>query len=459
MNDLKKRAERNGKVKSIELKIEQTIKKLERMKDEYIQKAVQANARGETASYHLAKTAINASLTQIKRAKEMLLNIRITAELQKMGDVNADFLKGMSLISKRIGKVNRQSDFVKLQKEISKALSGMAEAQAGLDGFLSNSEAAFASLSDARGAIADERLDEFISGKVSEKELLADIETERIAESIGVAESGLSNNAADNSVRVETSETAQNLVARPFPSPSCAFDFSPVKKPLDNELSKRLGPPLPSPSFLSAVSVAEGEPNASVNTVITGGVSDGRVELIHTYVCSCLVGTGADGLKMLIADLSGAGLSCYNGIAHMSCDVVKSEEELYIALGFVERETERRLGLFKAVGARDVKEYNSSGADALPYIVLVIDGASDISNETTKVLLRIFKDGEKVGVYTVVGAEKNNALSSELFSAADALVRFDGGKVTVEGLGEIKPTIIDERKRKAVCAALGRDRV
>ena len=131
MADIKKRAERNGKIRRTISHIEQTIAKLERMKIEYMQKAVDAKARGESASYSLAKSGLNATLTQIKRAKEMQLNIEITAELQKMGETNADFLTAMSTIAKRISKINKQSDFVKLQKEIQTALSGMEEAQAG----------------------------------------------------------------------------------------------------------------------------------------------------------------------------------------------------------------------------------------------------------------------------------------------------------------------------------------
>ncbi len=185
MSDIKKRAERNGKVRRTVSQIEQTIAKLERMKTEYMQQAVQARSRGETASYNLAKSGINATLTQIKRAKEMLLNIKITAELQKMGETNADFLSAMSTIAKRISKVNKQSDFVKLQKEINAALTGAEEAQAGLDMFLQNSDAAFAAISSSAGALSDEQIDRLVDGKVTEKELLADEQINALSARLG----------------------------------------------------------------------------------------------------------------------------------------------------------------------------------------------------------------------------------------------------------------------------------
>lgn len=182
MTDLKKRAERNGKVRRTVSQIENTVAKLERMKSEYLQKAIAAKSRGDSASYSLAKSGLNATLSQIKRAKEMLLNIQITAELQRMGETNADFLKGMSTIAKSISKVNKQSDFVKLQKEIQNALSGMQEAQAGLECFLQNSDAAFAVISDSPAALSDSDIERLVDGKVSEKELLMDEEIERLLE-------------------------------------------------------------------------------------------------------------------------------------------------------------------------------------------------------------------------------------------------------------------------------------
>lgn len=201
MANIKVRAERNVKVRRTVSKIEQTIAKLERMKGEYLKKATDAKARGESASYSLAKSGLNATLSQIKRAKEMLLNIEITAELQKMGETNADFLTGMSTIAKRISKINKQSDFVKLQKEIEKALSGMEEAQAGLDVFLQNSDAAFAAISSVTGSLTDEQIDRLIDGRVSEKQLFMDNEIERIIQS------------------TENDRGASDLIAKPVNAP------------------------------------------------------------------------------------------------------------------------------------------------------------------------------------------------------------------------------------------------
>lgn len=182
MSNIKKRAERNAEVGRSIARIEQTIAKLERMKNEYIESAVGARERGETASYNLAKTGINATMTQIRRAKEMLLNIEITAELQRMGDTNADFLSTMSTIAKRISKINRKSNFVKLQKEIDSALSGVEQAQAGLDGFLKNTDAVFESIAQAPGALTDKQLDALIDGQATERDLMTDEQIKRLRE-------------------------------------------------------------------------------------------------------------------------------------------------------------------------------------------------------------------------------------------------------------------------------------
>lgn len=231
MSDIKKRAERNGKVNRTVAKIEQTIKKLDGMKREYLKKAADAKARGESASYELCRSALNATLTQEKRAKEMLLNIRITAELQKMGETNADFLKGMSTIAKRISKINRQSDFVKLQKEIEKALSGMEEAQVGLDAFLQNTDAQFKTIASVGGALSDDEIDSLVDGRVTEKQLLMDEQIERLAASVAAApehavENGLQATVAYGGETRGARPSDRVATAKPFPEPRGAFDFA-----------------------------------------------------------------------------------------------------------------------------------------------------------------------------------------------------------------------------------------
>lgn len=431
MNNLRKRAERNAKVNRTIGKIERTIAKLEQMKEEYMQKAVEARSRGETGSYNLAKSGINATLTQIKRAKEMLLNIRITAELQKMGDTNADFLTGMSTIAKRISKINRQSDFVKLQKEINKALSGMEEAQAGLDGFLQNSEAAFATIASADGALSDEKLDEYISGKVSEKELMFDCEIDALTKSAPV-ESGEA-----LSVRVGGAETA---IAKPFPGPNGVFDFNAAKQatiglgalriePRDNALLGMLESGA-EPSIVlgkNAGGKIERLKFADAPHVLVGGaLGSGKSSLIHRLICGASLET-AD-VKFLLVDIGGRELTRYNGVNNLACDVITDIEGVLPALSAVEEEIDKRYAALSKVGATDIAEYNARSNSPLPYIILVFDEFGDCKklDKFESAYCRIARQSALTGIYTVLCTRELNSdvITSVILSSVDAKIAF-----------------------------------
>ncbi len=427
--NLKERAERNGKIRRTITKIEQTVVKLERMKDEYLEKATAAKVRGDSASYSLAKSGLNATLTQIKRAKEMQLNIEITSELQKMGETNADFLTGMSSIAKSISKINKQSDFVKLQKEISKALSGMEEAQAGLDVFLQNTDAQFAAISQAPGALTDKQIDELVAGKVSEKELLmdeqidavmGDVSAQRSAPDIRVGVSGSDNRSVEK-------KPSENTVAEPFPTPKGTFDFEPrMSKKADMSVledSSDIGIPL------SGVIKDGGSPKLTIGKcsdgkvaalelcdapgVIVGGViGSGKSVFIHQFLTSLIVTHTAKEVKMLLVDLDGEELNRYNGIPHMVCDALCDPAHVMPALDAVEREIDRRYEVLSAAGTRDIASYNAANAAAaLPYITVVFDeysGAMAIPG-FERALTRLVRQSQAAGVFFVLATRNVSA--------------------------------------------------
>ncbi len=493
MADIKKRAERNGKIRRTISHIEQTIAKLERMKIEYMQKAVDAKARGESASYSLAKSGLNATLTQIKRAKEMQLNIEITAELQKMGETNADFLTAMSTIAKRISKINKQSDFVKLQKEIQTALSGMEEAQAGLDGFLQNTDAAFASISSTAGALTDTQIDRLIDGKVSEKELLMDEQIEKLLTGGNVSKPSVDAaacsaevpvGASDGDIHAENggnAERTETLVAKPFPSPNGEFNFKPKRSApiadgfldgIDDGINRALAlkdvlAPTSEPTVILGTN-GDGDvvrvPFSAAPHILVGGmIGSGKSNFVHQLVCSIIFGFGADSVKFVMVDVGDEELSVYNGIPHMAADAVTDAQQIQPALDALVAEMNRRYDKFAQAGLRDIKSYNAQAKTSMPYIVLVIDEFSGVANSkafetsynalsrqsadagiftvmcTRDLTAKNLSPAIKVGSELIVSFKTSNAVESknllgdtgaeELTGAGDLTFKKDGGLV------------------------------
>lgn len=166
----KKRAELKKKMN----KIDGFVGSLQKQKTSYLEKAKDAKARGEKATYSLAKAGLNNTVSQLKRAKEMQLNLEITSELKEMSISGADFLQTMGTLAKRISKLNKSTNFKKLNKSINAAIEGMQKTGMGLDAVMESTQSSFESIAAISGGLSDAQLDSFIDGEITERELTAD---------------------------------------------------------------------------------------------------------------------------------------------------------------------------------------------------------------------------------------------------------------------------------------------
>lgn len=428
MSEIRKRAERNSRVRRTISTIEQTVSKLEKMKDEYMQKAVDARARGETASYNLAKSGLNATLTQLKRAKEMLLNIKITAELQRMGESNTDFLKGMSVIAKSICKVNKKSDFVKLQKEIANALSGLEEAQAGLDGFLQNSDAAFAAISSGNGSLSDHAIDELVTGKMSEREVFIDADLDRLmqtraamqtqasADGARVAAGGDSNKAEEikplHSVdNTRTGQTVTNGAEIPIEqAPALMFGFDGVYSGADKTLL----------SAIDALALTECETAPALRFCKGDGVRYFTFsDTPHVLICgensaricaeSVLLSAAATepyDFRIVYCDLTDAPHVSFNGMAHLACNVVTDKTAVNGMAEQILQLTMSRFDEFASCGVSDIDGYRAHNGK-MPSVLFVVNGYDRIADMSrfgqTMAKLSIFS--KSAGVYSLIACD------------------------------------------------------
>ena len=465
MSDIKKRAERNGKIRRTMSQIDQTIAKLERMKTEYIQSANEAKSRGELASYNLCKSGINATITQIRRAKEMKLNRDITAELQRMGDSNADFLSSMSMIAKRISKINRKSNFVKLQKEIDIALTGVEQAQAGLDGFLKNTDAAFAAISQAPGALNDNQLEELINGHVTERDLMMDDQIKELQDKLNGGKKSAETQEPERmreggAGAPKANETdAKPAIAKPVPAPSGAFDFGagkskPMPASVKNLISDITLGDIEKPCVFIRQTNGDsvGIEFSEFPHIIITGVPNAMQDRI---VCALASSFSAARLRFVLADFGSGRLCNYDGMTQLAANTIADADEFAPMLSELKAEALRRYDLFTASGVNDINEYIASGGK-LPYIVLVINEFGEVTNDmrTENELLRIAKSSCAVGIYTVLYTGDANAISSDFDGIGAARIDFaSGDEFTMNGSGKYAEPEFDERLKAAIIAA------
>lgn len=465
MSDIKKRAERNGKIRRTMSQIDQTIAKLERMKTEYIQSANEAKSRGELASYNLCKSGINATITQIRRAKEMKLNLDITAELQRMGDSNADFLSSMSMIAKRISKINRKSNFVKLQKEIDIALTGVEQAQAGLDGFLKNTDAAFAAISQAPGALNDNQLEELINGHVTERDLMMDDQIKELQDKLNGGKKSAETQEPERmreggASAPKANETdAKPAIAKPVPASSGAFDFGagrskPMPASVKNLISDITLGDMEKPCVFIRQTNGDSvgiEFSEFPHIIITGEPN----AMQDRIVCALASSFSAARLRLVLADFGSGRLCNYDGMTQLAANTIADADEFAPMLSELKAEALRRYDLFTASGVNDINEYIASGGK-LPYIVLVINEFGEVTNDmrTENELLRIAKSSGAVGIYTVLYTGDANAISSDFDGIGAARIDFTSSdEFTLNGSGKYAEPEFDDRLKAAIIAA------
>ena len=132
------------------------IEELEKKKKTAIEKARVARENGLTAEYNLALSLYRASVSQQKRAREMLLNFEITNQMKDMASLTKEFLKGLSILSREMVNLTNNKDFLKVQQQFEKAITGVETQSKQLDTMMDTSEQKFAEVTNNEEAITDE---------------------------------------------------------------------------------------------------------------------------------------------------------------------------------------------------------------------------------------------------------------------------------------------------------------
>ena len=138
----------------------------------------------------------------------------------------------------------------------------------------------------------------------------------------------------------------------------------------------------------------------------------------------------------MLVDLKGLEFNYYNRIdkhylakiPDIEEAVLTDEQKVVRTFNAIVIELEKRIGLLREAGCRNVIEYNekhkarqlkpTEGHCYLPYIVVVIDDYSLLVNPTGKEaclsLLRFLEAGKAVGIHTIIGTSR---LTSDVFTA------------------------------------------
>ncbi len=146
--------------------------------------------------------------------------------------------------------------------------------------------------------------------------------------------------------------------------------------------------------------------------LIAGATGSGKTVCLNTVICCLLMNNTPNDIRFILIDPKRVELTQYNSIPHMATPVIVDIDKALNALRWLCQEMEQRYRRLAAAGARHIEGYNKdkTGADKMPYLVLVIDELADLMmagyDEVETNLCRLAQLARATGIHLVVATQR-----------------------------------------------------
>jgi DNA segregation ATPase FtsK/SpoIIIE, S-DNA-T family len=148
--------------------------------------------------------------------------------------------------------------------------------------------------------------------------------------------------------------------------------------------------------------------------LIAGTTGSGKSGCINTMLCSILLRSTPDDVRMILIDPKRVELGLYESIPHLLTPVVSSPKAASAVLTNVLTEMEKRYERMSIARARNLGELNrvltERGEKALPYLLIVIDELADMMmvspQEVEDAVIRLAQKSRAVGIHLVLATQR-----------------------------------------------------
>ncbi|MDQ3889560.1 MAG: DNA translocase FtsK, partial [Actinomycetota bacterium] len=148
--------------------------------------------------------------------------------------------------------------------------------------------------------------------------------------------------------------------------------------------------------------------------LIAGTTGSGKSGCINTMLCSILLRSTPEDVRMILVDPKRVELGLYEAIPHLLTPVVSSPKAAAAVLGNLLAEMERRYEKMSLARARNLPELNRAlvgrGEEALPYLLVVIDELADLMmispQEVEDAIIRLAQKSRAVGIHLVLATQR-----------------------------------------------------
>jgi DNA segregation ATPase FtsK/SpoIIIE, S-DNA-T family len=148
--------------------------------------------------------------------------------------------------------------------------------------------------------------------------------------------------------------------------------------------------------------------------LIAGTTGSGKSGCINTMLCSILLRSTPDEVRMILVDPKRVELGLYESIPHLLTPVVSSPKAAAAVLTNVLTEMERRYERMSLARARNLPELNkvlaARGEQTLPYLLVVIDELADLMmvspQDVEDAVIRLAQKSRAVGIHLVLATQR-----------------------------------------------------
>jgi S-DNA-T family DNA segregation ATPase FtsK/SpoIIIE len=146
--------------------------------------------------------------------------------------------------------------------------------------------------------------------------------------------------------------------------------------------------------------------------LIAGQTGSGKSVSINSIICSLLLTTTPDEVRLILADPKRVELAGFNNIPHLVVPVVTDHDKILNAMYWAVGEMDRRYRLFARATARNIEAYNATrtGPDRVPYIVLIVDELADLMMtapiQVEKAITRLAQLARATGIHLILATQR-----------------------------------------------------
>lgn len=151
--------------------------------------------------------------------------------------------------------------------------------------------------------------------------------------------------------------------------------------------------------------------------LIAGATGSGKSVCVNSIICSILLRTRPDEVKLLLIDPKKVEFTPYNGIPHLLSPVITDAALASGALKVIVEMMDQRYSLFEELSVRNISSYNDhvsnhpeEGREKLPRIVVIIDELADLmlaaSKDVEQSIQRITQLARAAGIHLIVATQR-----------------------------------------------------